>query len=68
MFYYSPDIDPCQLDLRLRQAFDGRRDRLYPFSRSIERTEALRRMGFKGILWDTLIGSGRRERKAAVNG
>ena len=67
VFYYSPAIDPKSLDRRLSEAFGARRDRLYPPSAAVERTEALRRMGYRGILWDTLIGSGRR-RKRAANG
>lgn len=65
VFYYSPDIDPERLDRRLSEAFGSRRDRLYPPSAAAERTEALRRMGYRGILWDTLIGSGRRSGRAA---
>ena len=63
VFYFSPNIDPVKLDLRLTQAFAGRRDRLYPPGRAIERTEALRRMGYRGILWDTLIGAGERKQR-----
>ncbi|MDR2947470.1 MAG: B12-binding domain-containing radical SAM protein, partial [Candidatus Adiutrix sp.] len=63
--YFSPDIDPAWLDRRLTEAVRGRRDRLYPPSAAAERTEALRRMGYRGILWDTLIGSGRRGKRAA---
>ena len=67
VFYYSPEIDPRQLNQRLTEAFGGRRDRLYPPASAVERTETLRRMGYRGILWDTLIGSGQR-RKRAANG
>ena len=67
VFYYSPDIEPARLDQRLKEAFGSRRDRLYPPGAAVERTEVLRRMGYRGILWDTLIGSGRR-RKRAANG
>ena len=65
VFYYSPQIDPLKLHQRLSQALARRRDRLYPPSRAIERTEALRRMGYRGILWDSLIGAGERGRKVA---
>ena len=65
VFYFSPDIDPVKLGLRLTQALAGQRDRLYPPGRAIERTEALRRMGYRGILWDTLIGTGERKQRVA---
>lgn len=68
LFYYSPQIDPAWLHQRLLKAFGRRRDRLYPPSRAQERTEALRKMGYRGILWDTLIGSGERKRRLAANG
>ena len=67
LFYYSPAIDPGWLDARLQKAFGLHRDRLYPPSRAIERTVALRRMGFRGILWDTLIGAGERSAKVSAN-
>lgn len=62
LFYYSPAIDPQSLHQRLAAAFGRRRDRLYPPARAQERTDALRRMGYRGILWDSLIGAGRRGR------
>lgn len=64
IFYYSPNIEPDNLDRRLSQAFGSRRDRLYPPCAAARRTEALRRMGYRGILWDTLIGAGRRGQRA----
>ena len=67
LFYYSPSIDPQRLHQRLASVFGSRRDRLYPPSRAIESTEALRRMGYRGILWDTLIGAGRRRGRMAAN-
>ncbi|MDR1922329.1 MAG: cobalamin-dependent protein [Candidatus Adiutrix sp.] len=60
VWYYSPLIDPAELHARLRQAFDGKRDRLFPPGRAQESARVLRLMGHRGILWDTLIGAGRR--------
>ena len=53
--YYSPRIEPEQLAARLREAFARRRDRIFPLSAADEKAAVLRRMGFRGLLWDTLI-------------
>ncbi len=55
VFYYSPHIRPQWLNSRLEQAFGRSRHILFPPGRAQEKTDILRRMGFKGILWDTLI-------------
>ncbi|MDR1044415.1 MAG: cobalamin-dependent protein [Candidatus Adiutrix sp.] len=65
LFYFSPQLAPARLDARLRRAFGARRDRLYPANRAAEQTRALRRLGFRGILWDTLIGAGTRRGRRA---
>lgn len=57
VFYFSPQIEPEKMNARLEEAFGRSRHILFPPGRALERTEALRRMGFKGILWDTLIKS-----------
>lgn len=67
LFYFSPHLNPGTLDTRLKAAFRGSPDRLYPPNVSIERTQVLRRMGFKGILWDTLIGLKKRRPRSAAS-
>jgi radical SAM superfamily enzyme YgiQ (UPF0313 family) len=68
VYYFSADLDPDLLDCRLHKAFDTRRDRLYPTSEALERTEVLRRMGYRGIMWDTLIGGASRGRQRTADG
>ena len=60
VLYHAPGLDPAALKVRLERALGRRRDRLFPPGRAWEKAEALRRMGFYGPLWDTLIGAGRR--------
>lgn len=55
VFYFSRGIDPDWLSERLAAAFRRRRDRIYPASAADEKAAALRRMGYRGLLWDTLI-------------
>lgn len=55
VFYHSPGIEPTALVARLEEAFRGRRDRFFPPSRSMEQMAVLRRFGYSGLLWDTLI-------------
>jgi len=54
-YYFSPHIDPAALELELTQAFKGRRDRIFPPSRGQAQMSVMRRFGFRGILWDTLV-------------
>jgi radical SAM superfamily enzyme YgiQ (UPF0313 family) len=55
VFYQSPGIPAELMNRMIAAAFGRRRDRFFPPSRSQERHEALRRYGFRGLLWDTLI-------------
>lgn len=55
VFYFSPGIDAEWLDRRLTTAFRRRRDRIYPASAADDKAAVLRRMGYRGLLWDTLI-------------
>jgi lipid biosynthesis B12-binding/radical SAM protein len=54
-YYFSPSIDPAALEVRLDQAFKGRRDRIFPPSRGQLSMTVMRKFGHRGILWDTLI-------------
>ena len=53
-FYHSPQLDPARAEDHLRRAFAGRRDRFFPPEEGNLRMQVLRRMGFSGLLWDTL--------------
>jgi hypothetical protein len=60
VYYFAPGLDPDWLRASLERAFQGRRDRLFPPDQAWAASSALRRMGWTGLLWDTLIGAGRR--------
>ena len=55
VFYQSPGIAAEVMNAVLLEAFRGRRDRIFPPSRSEERRAILHRFGYRGLLWDTLI-------------
>ncbi len=55
LFYYSPQVDRDFIETRLRSAFAGRRDRLFPVAKSENLIPLLHRMGRVGPLWDLLI-------------
>jgi len=60
VYYFAPGLDPAWLRARLDQALQDRRDRFFPPDRAWAASATLRRMGWTGLLWDTLIGAGRR--------
>ncbi len=55
LHYFAPGLDRQAMEARIAAVFKGRRDRVFPPSRGRERLEALRALGFKGLLWDTLV-------------
>lgn len=54
-YYFSAQIDAASVEARLSQAFKGCRERIFPPSRGQEHMAVLRKFGYRGILWDTLI-------------
>ncbi len=54
-YYFSPMVDAAAMNLLLGQGFSGRRDRIFPPSDGQDRMNVLRRFGYRGLLWDTLI-------------
>jgi radical SAM superfamily enzyme YgiQ (UPF0313 family) len=54
-YYMSPAVDRAAMEAELTAAFRGRRGWFFPPERGRERMEALRSMGFRGLVWDTLI-------------
>lgn len=63
-YYFSPDIDPDEMNDMLTVGFAGRRDRIFPPSDGQERMNVLRRFGYRGLLWDTLVNfDGKRTRR-----
>ncbi len=55
LYYFSPKIDPDAMNESLIKGFSGRRDRVFPPSDGQDRMNVLRRFGYRGLLWDTLI-------------
>ena len=54
-FYYSPQIDREFMDGRLRQAFHGRQDRVFPVTDREHFIPLMHRRGYDGPLWNLLI-------------
>jgi len=57
IFYYSPQVGRDFIESRLRSAFRGRRDRIFPVAESEHLIPLLHRLGHIGPLWDLLIDS-----------
>ncbi|EKD35322.1 MAG: hypothetical protein ACD_75C01955G0002 [uncultured bacterium] len=54
-FYYSPHVDREFIDGRLRLAFRGKRDRIFPVAEREHHVTLLHKLGHVGPLWDLLI-------------
>ncbi len=54
LFYYSPMVERDFIDKQLRQAFQGRKDRVYPMADTEKLIPFLHSMGHDGPLWDLL--------------
>jgi len=55
VFYYSPQVDREFIDGRLRQAFQGRQDRVFPVTDREHFIPLMHRRGYDGPLWNLLI-------------
>ncbi len=55
VYYHAAGVDAGALSGRIEAAFRGRRDRFFPPERGRERMTVLRAMGFRGLLWDSLV-------------
>ncbi len=55
VFYFSPDIEPETMNKTLAEAFKHQRQRIFPPSACQEKLKLLRRFGYRGPLWETLI-------------
>lgn len=56
VYYFSPDVDPEAMNARIAASFKGDRLRLFPPVEAQARFNVMRRFGFKGLLWDRLMG------------
>lgn len=54
VFYFSPHIDPQQMNARITERFKGKRGCFFPPEKGEQRMEVLKRFGYRGVLWDTL--------------
>lgn len=55
-FYFSPETSEEYLDKTIREAFASRTDRVFPMGEDIERVNMFHKMGYKGPVWDMLLG------------
>lgn len=55
-FYFSSETSEEYLDKTIRQAFASRTDRVFPMGEDIERVNMFHKMGYKGPVWDMLLG------------
>ncbi len=54
-YYFSPDIEPDELNARLTEAWKGERTRFFPPEEGQLRMNVMRRFGYRGLLWDKLL-------------
>ncbi len=55
VYYFSPAINPAQMNQFIANEFQGRRDRIFPPSQGLEMARVMNRYGFYGLVWDRLI-------------
>lgn len=55
-FYFSKDITSDYLDQEIKKSFGSRMDRVYPFEKDAEKVRAFHKLGYRGPLWDMLLG------------
>ncbi len=54
-YYVSPLVDKNWMDIKIKEAFHRKKDRIFPPEEGLMRMRALKVFGFKGLLWDMLI-------------
>ncbi len=63
-FYFSGDVTAEFLDQSIRKSFRNRIDRVYPFEKDADKVRAFHKLGYRGPIWDMLLGKGiSRERR-----
>lgn len=60
-FYFSSNAERDYIDNAIKKSFGDRIDRVYPFERDQDKIEAFHRLGYRGPVWDLLLG--KRERR-----
>lgn len=56
VYYVSPGVDKAWLDRQLTEAWASRQDRVFPPQEGQRVAASLRAFGWKGLLWDRMIG------------
>lgn len=56
LFYFSADVTAEYLNQAITKSFGSRADRIYPMDRESERAKAFHKMGYRGPVWDLLLG------------
>jgi len=56
VYYVSPGVDKAWMESQVTRAWKGRADRVFPPAAGQRLVARLRTVGFKGLLWDRLIG------------
>jgi radical SAM superfamily enzyme YgiQ (UPF0313 family) len=54
-YYFAPGLDVEAMNQEIARAFRHRRDRIFPPEEGRLRQQTLWRMGYRGLLWDTLL-------------
>lgn len=55
-FYFSKDVTSEYLDSAIKESFGSRMDRVYPFEKDVDKVRAFHKMGYRGPVWDMLLG------------
>jgi radical SAM superfamily enzyme YgiQ (UPF0313 family) len=63
--YYFDQVEPGWLHQALAQDFGGRRDRIYPPTPDLDKVSAFHTLGYRGPVWDLLLGRKRTRRGEA---
>ncbi len=66
-YYFSPHIEVEKMNEMILTTFNKRREWIFPPSEGQKRLEVMRRFGYRGLLWDTLV-SFDKGRKRSVKG
>jgi len=54
-YYFSPHIEVKKMNEMILKTFKKRREWIFPPSEGQKRLAVMRRVGFRGLLWDTLV-------------
>ncbi len=58
-YYFSPGIDRERMNDTIKNAFEGRMDRIFPPSEGARLMKKMNSLGYRGLLWDRLVNFGR---------